>query len=216
MNEEDVRWAAALDPYIIANSASPRHIQSVLEAARETILRIGAAVAAQPEAGEAVGLPCDTKGCACRWDKEDIRVQTCERHQGWLEVVHEWAERAKEAERQLASAPTIQPTQPVQPEQCPICFSDEPYTGTCGSNDPRALCKRATPAQAGDAGEPSDGERLAFIAESKSGTIRLDGDGYNPDDFRAFAPVYVHWNAPQPTLRDAIDAAIRATKGGKL
>lgn len=64
--------------------------------------------------------------------------------------------------------------------------------------------------------EPSDAERLAFIAESKSGTIRLDGDGYNPDDFRAFAPVYVHWNAPQSTLRDAIDAAIRATKGGKL
>ena len=40
-------------------------------------------------------------GCACRWDKDDNRVQTCERHQGWLDVVHEWAERAKAAEAEL-------------------------------------------------------------------------------------------------------------------
>jgi hypothetical protein len=39
-------------------------------------------------------------GCACRWDKDDNRVHTCERHQGWLDVVHEWAERAKSAEQQ--------------------------------------------------------------------------------------------------------------------
>lgn len=40
-------------------------------------------------------------GCACRWDKDDNRVQICERHQGWLDVVHEWAERAKSAEAEL-------------------------------------------------------------------------------------------------------------------
>lgn len=40
-------------------------------------------------------------GCACRWDKYDNQVHTCERHQGWLDVVHEWAERAKAAEREV-------------------------------------------------------------------------------------------------------------------
>lgn len=40
-------------------------------------------------------------GCACRWDKDDNRLHTCERHQGWLDVVHEWAERAKAAEREV-------------------------------------------------------------------------------------------------------------------
>ena len=35
-------------------------------------------------------------GCACRWDSEDIRVRTCARHQGWLDVVEEWATTAKE------------------------------------------------------------------------------------------------------------------------
>jgi len=38
-------------------------------------------------------------GCACRWDADDNRVATCERHQGWLDVVSEWAERAKAAEK---------------------------------------------------------------------------------------------------------------------
>ena len=38
------------------------------------------------------------KGCACRWDADDNRVATCERHQGWLDVVQEWADRARAAE----------------------------------------------------------------------------------------------------------------------
>jgi len=33
--------------------------------------------------------------------------------------------------------------QPARP--CVICGSDEPFTGTCGSGDPRALCKQAAP-----------------------------------------------------------------------
>ena len=32
------------------------------------------------------------------------------------------------------------PAQPVGP--CAICGSDEPFTGTCGSGDPRVLCKQ--------------------------------------------------------------------------
>jgi hypothetical protein len=37
------------------------------------------------------------------------------------------------------------PAVPVPQETCVICGSDEPYTGTCGSNDPRALCKKPAP-----------------------------------------------------------------------
>lgn len=37
------------------------------------------------------------------------------------------------------------PAAPVPQETCVICGSDEPYTGTCGSNDPRALCKKPAP-----------------------------------------------------------------------
>lgn len=50
-------------------------------------------------------------GCACRWDANDNRVATCVRHQGWLDVVREWADRAKAAEAALKSA------QPAQGER---------------------------------------------------------------------------------------------------
>lgn len=35
--------------------------------------------------------------------------------------------------------------QPAEPVKCPICYEDEPHTGTCGSSDPKALCNRAEP-----------------------------------------------------------------------
>lgn len=38
------------------------------------------------------------QGCACRWDADDNRVATCVRHQGWIDVVQEWADRARDAE----------------------------------------------------------------------------------------------------------------------
>ena len=44
-------------------------------------------------------------GCACRWDAEGNRITTCTRHQGWLDVVQEWADRAKVAEAKLAQPP---------------------------------------------------------------------------------------------------------------
>ena len=48
-------------------------------------------------------------GCACRWNEEGDRTVTCERHQGWLEVIAEWADRAREAEAKLkAAAPAAQ------------------------------------------------------------------------------------------------------------
>lgn len=42
-------------------------------------------------------------GCACRWNADDERVATCTRHQGWLDVVQEWADRAKAAESKIAA-----------------------------------------------------------------------------------------------------------------
>lgn len=208
---------------VICGHCGARHESSDEDAESGTSWNRRAAVAAQPEA---VGEPCDTKGCACRWDKEDIRVQTCERHQGWLEVVHEWAERAKEAERQLASAPTIQPTQPVQEREAFIAaakragmegvwlgdghnHSDEHFIHEMHQQMFEGWMLRATisatpPAQAGDAGEPSDGERLDWYVGNEETTSL------------AVAKLELRkLNGDQPTLaewREAIDAAIRATK----
>ena len=62
----------------------------------------------QPAPQPAQGEPT---GCACRWDEDDNRVATCARHQGWLDVVGEWYERAKAAEAALQSAQLV--TQPL-------------------------------------------------------------------------------------------------------
>jgi len=51
------------------------------------------------------------EGCACRWDGDDNRVVTCERHQGWLDVIAEWADRAREAEAKLKATPLAAPVQ---------------------------------------------------------------------------------------------------------
>jgi hypothetical protein len=53
----------------------------------------------KPDANEIV--QDDVVGCACRWDAEGDRVVTCGRHEGWLEVIAEWANRAREAEAKL-------------------------------------------------------------------------------------------------------------------
>ena len=52
-------------------------------------------------------------GCACRWDHKDDRVATCERHQGWLDVIAEWADRARAAEAKLKAAQLEQQAEPV-------------------------------------------------------------------------------------------------------
>ena len=41
--------------------------------------------------------------CACRW-RGDEQLQQCKLHSAHVEAIHEWAERAKHAERQLAKA----------------------------------------------------------------------------------------------------------------
>lgn len=39
--------------------------------------------------------------CNCRWDG-DVQVQQCTLHEAHVDAIHEWAERAKVAERKLA------------------------------------------------------------------------------------------------------------------
>lgn len=63
-------------------------------------------------------------GCACRWDADDKRIATCVRHQGWLDVVSEWADRAKAAESALQSAqPVVNQSLTTQQAQ-PTCKQD--------------------------------------------------------------------------------------------
>ena len=56
-------------------------------------------------------------GCSCRWDSEGDRVVTCARHEGWLEVVAEWADRARDAEKKLKALNTSPPQR--KPPQFP-------------------------------------------------------------------------------------------------
>jgi len=59
-------------------------------------------------------------GCVCRWNSEGDRVVTCERHQGWLEVIAEWADRAREAEKKLKFLMNTSP--PAQPQPEPVAW----------------------------------------------------------------------------------------------
>ena len=64
------------------------------------------------------------QGCACRWDADDNRVATCVRHQGWLDVVSEWAERAKAAEQ--APQPTELTDEEIYAAIRPLYSSESP------------------------------------------------------------------------------------------
>ena len=124
-----------------------------------------AAVAAQPEAGEAAG-----------WKRVPIEPTSnmlAAMSGEWHSSRHE--EARKQYAAMIASAPTIQPTQPVQEREAFEAWAaskgyesrtDDGFDYPLG----RVLWEawqaaRATPAQAGDAGEPSDGERLTFEAD---------------------------------------------------
>ena len=68
-------------------------------------------------------LKQEHRGCACRWDADDNRVATCDRHQGWLDVIQEWADRAKEAEAKLKQE---QANEIVSIEGMPVGMGNEP------------------------------------------------------------------------------------------
>ena len=74
---------------------------------------------AAPEQSEPVNQML--QGCACRWDADDNRVATCVRHQGWLDVVQEWADRAKAAEQgQQTTELTNAELEQLRVESCDI------------------------------------------------------------------------------------------------
>ena len=54
----------------------------------------------------------ESTGCACQWNFEGDRVVTCARHEGWLEVIVEWADRARDAEKKLKSIAQLEPFKP--------------------------------------------------------------------------------------------------------
>ena len=76
-------------------------------------------------------------GCACRWGAEDNRIATCTRHQGWLDVVQEWAARAKVA------VPPSQ-AQPPAPSDTAITY----MTGYSDGREWAGATNQAQPSQA--------------------------------------------------------------------
>jgi hypothetical protein len=67
----------------------------------------------------------ELRGCACRWNVRDDRVATCKRHKGWLDVVHEFSERARDAERRLETPASSSPVA----EPCVITQAGEEAAG---------------------------------------------------------------------------------------
>ncbi len=55
--------------------------------------------------------------CNCRWDG-DVQVQQCTLHEAHIDAIHEWAERAKTAERKLAALAQEQ----AEPAQEPVAW----------------------------------------------------------------------------------------------
>lgn len=84
---------------IIVEGESPEELR---EAIALRVADVGKPTFVLPQ--PAPSVPAVPEGCACRWDADDKRVQTCERHQGWLDVIAEWADRARAAEAALAAA----------------------------------------------------------------------------------------------------------------
>jgi len=70
------------------------------------------------------------KGCACRWDSEGDRTVTCERHEGWLEVIAEWADRAREAEAKLKAAAQQEPDAYGYASRLAVAIWEQHYKAT--------------------------------------------------------------------------------------
>jgi hypothetical protein len=91
----------ALDALKSSDESGCDEFLSIIDALEERL--------AQPEQ--------EPTGCSCRWDSEGDRVVTCARHEGWLEVVAEWADRARDAEKKLKALNTSPPQR--KPPQFP-------------------------------------------------------------------------------------------------
>jgi hypothetical protein len=99
-------------------------------------------------------------------------------------VVVRAASKPQAAQIEPAPAPVTQAAI-CQPggEPCVICRADEPRTGTCGSDDPRALCNFA-PVQSSQAAQPVTDSQIT------AGTTVLGGYGLTKDGRNAAIDVF--------------------------
>ncbi len=96
----------------------------------------------------------------------------CEHVQNETTGAMMWAIRLQSAAQKLRASHGQAPAQHTRP--CVVCGSDEPFTGTCGSRDPRALCKQPTPSPQPDSVQ-EDAACWHWLAEYLVGT-RTDLD----------------------------------------
>lgn len=129
---------------------------------------------------------------------------------------------AMNATAQPAGAAT--PAAPQMPaEQCLVCGETEPYSGSCGSNDRRALCKKseATPAAPAPGVPAKQVIAWRVVHQSCLGHGDVKGDWidgapteWQVNDFRQNAPgarIEYAYTAPQPAVTaGAVDARITA------
>lgn len=111
---DDARLVTSIESLLALDAARARprvggHARSLLMSAA---VRLSATPAAQA-GNEGQGLTT----CNCRWRGEKL-VQQCELHEAWRDAIHDWAERAKDAEKKLALiATTPASTQAPVPAQ---------------------------------------------------------------------------------------------------
>ena len=117
MGSIDLRAAAqqALEAWQTATYGHPSHHKATLLA----MTALNAALA-QPT----------LQTCNCRWDGE-VQVQQCTLHEAHVDAIHEWAERAKTAEKKLAAI-----TEPVQE---PVAWWKRHRDGSVELNDARTF-----------------------------------------------------------------------------
>jgi len=82
--------------------------------------------------------------CNCRWNGEE-QVQSCTLHAAHVDAIHEWAERAKTAERELAAART-------QPERVPNHTEQANAAHAAAANHTREIVKLVNAARNGITG----------------------------------------------------------------
>lgn len=128
-------------------------------------------------------LPCPFCGCKAHFEMDDDRWE-------WIECGscgmqgNRSASLMEDCKPKLAEAWNRRaPAAPVPQETCVICGSNEPYTGTCGSNDNRALCKKPAP-------QPP---------EAAPENIR-EGAPYDNPAFEQLARDMGAWGTPQAAL----------------
>jgi hypothetical protein len=84
----------------------------------DTYAKANAVLASPPPPTQAPSQEALTT-CMCRWSADGQKlVSQCTLHEAWRDAIHDWARRAKDAERLLASRPA-----PAQPAPAPV---DEP------------------------------------------------------------------------------------------